>query len=550
MAVLAQLFGQVAQGAAALGGRVPDAVTVVVPAAWGTRQLPAVRRAAAAAGLGMVEVLPKAVAVGWHLLAGGLQLEPGAVVLLCVVDGGCAATVLRRTREGFEVVSSVDEETVAADMTAAGGPVVWSRDGLLREVVRRAMTGAQLAPGMADLVCAAGPGANAAVGRDLAAVCGVEPLLVAEPVLAGLLGAVQRGPAGGGPRVAQPQAGRRELVSVALPALWSLGLFGQFLAGAQRYGPREKLAAPGMVLASWGGLAVAAVFGLVAVAGGLMLATSVRHEPAPGNSGGGEVLAWVRHRLEALALAGGAAGGVAIAAMFSLVAASYFDLDVGPLLRWSVLPVLPAAVVVLGLAVVVWRRPDPPGGSWPAHLRFPALPVLLAGFGMLLIAFDETGSPGLLRPLAWQLEQWLPPGRLTIIGPVGRFGGLCIGVAVALLLARRLVARLAVGIPLALLLAGTLAWRVTGTVAVGFALVVAWWWAHRVLRLVLRPLLLRAPGPGSPSQGPEQSEPTYGDHPDWARAGQIGDLDEVPGWPGAGSFDAGPGWPAGGGAAR
>nr|BFE56437.1 hypothetical protein GCM10020063_009630 [Dactylosporangium thailandense] len=495
--VLAQQLRQVARRAAAVAGAVPGAVTVVVPAESGALQLPVVRRAAAAAGFGVVEVLPAAVAVGWHLLAGGVRLEPGAVLLVCTVDAECAATVLHRTPEGFAVLSSVTETTVAADMPAPGMHAVAPADGMVREVLRRALAGAQLAPGMVDLVCAVGENADAAVGRDLAVVCGVEPWLVAEPRFAALLGAVQRGPAGGGgPASAVRRAGWRDGAAVLLPAVWSMALFGQFLAGSQRYGPREKLFTPGMLLASWGGLAFAAVFGLVALVGGLLLATELRHDAADdGEDGPGMAgLGWVRHRLQALALAGGALGGLALAAIYSLVAAGYFDLELGPLLRWSVLPVLPAAVAVVGLAVVVWQRPHPPGGSWPAWLRFPPLTVLVAGAGALLISFDETGQPRLLQALAWQLYQWAPSGHMTIIGPVGRLGGVCVGVAVALLIVRRPLARLLLGAALAVVVGVSLAWRVTGTVAVGFALAVAGWWAARAAWLVLRPLLLRPPG--------------------------------------------------------
>ncbi|GAA4261547.1 hypothetical protein GCM10022255_094570 [Dactylosporangium darangshiense] len=44
----------------------------------GPRQVPLLRQAAAAAGLGAVEVMPAPVAVGRHLLAGGLRLESAA----------------------------------------------------------------------------------------------------------------------------------------------------------------------------------------------------------------------------------------------------------------------------------------------------------------------------------------------------------------------------------------------------------------------------------------------------------------------------------------
>ncbi|MGI5243322.1 hypothetical protein [Dactylosporangium sp. CA-139066] len=491
---LVELFGRVRLAAQRAADGVPGSVTVVVPAGWGARQLPVVRQAAAAAGFGAVEVMPAAVAVGWHLLAGGVWLEPGASVLVCGVDGGCAATVLRRSAEGFEVLAAVDGATVAAELADTAEA---SGSDLIREVARRAMVGAQVPPGMFDLVCAVGPDADAGVGRLLTQVCAAEPMLVAEPQLAAVLGAVQRGPVPGSVEVsADGGVPWRDLVGVALAVVASLGLFSQFLAGGQRYGPREKLTV-GMVLAPWGELAFAAVFGLVAVAGGLVLAVTAQHRPAdPGDAGG---VGWVRGRVEAVALVAAAAGGLVWAAGYALLAASYFDADIGGFLRWSVLPLVPGVVALCVLAVVVWRRATPPAGSWAQWLRFPAAAVVLAGVGAALIGWDETGLPWLLRPLAWRLYQWMPDGQTTIIGPVGRLGGALVGVAVVLLAVRRPLLRLLFGVPAGVLVAAMLSWRVTGALAVGFALAVAAWWAMRAAVPMLRPLLLR-PTASSPPQ--------------------------------------------------
>ncbi|WP_345136907.1 hypothetical protein [Dactylosporangium darangshiense] len=528
---LVERFRRVRRAALGVAGGVPASVTVVVSPGQGPRQLPMLRHAASIAGLGAVDVVPVPVAVGWHLLAGGVWLAAGASVLVLTMDDGCAAAVLRRTAEGFEVVASVDAGTVAAELAdgvAAAGAV------LVREVVRRAMVGAQVPSGMFDLVCAVGPDVDAGVGRQLAQVCGVEPMLVAEPELAPVLGAVQRGPvAGWGGQPMGGGAGWRDVAGVALPAVASLGLFAQFVAGGQRYGPREKLES-GFLLAPWGVLAFAAVFGLVALAGGLLLAADRSHLADEPDSGG---LGWVRGRLEAVALVGAAAGGTVLAAVYALMAASFFDLDIGGLLRWSVLPVLPAAVALAAVAMAMWRHAVPPAKAWADWLRFPLFAVVTAGVGAALIGWDETGVPSLVQPLAWQLYQWMPGGPLTVIGPVGRLGGALVGVAVALLVVRRPLLRLALGLPLAVLVAVVLSWRVTGTVAVGFAVAVAAWWAVRAVVPVLRPLLLRptaaADGRGAPAaagddpqRGPYAGSPAgfpAGARPDADRGGWDGD---------------------------
>ncbi|WP_433221414.1 hypothetical protein ACQP00_20570 [Dactylosporangium sp. CS-047395] len=485
---------RILQDAHAVAGTRIDTATVAIPAGWSLRQREQVRANAVRAGLRSVQLMPSPIAVCWHVLAGGHELPPGAQVVVCEVgDSSSAAVVGRDGDGGFTVVSDVDELTVRSGIpgNAPSGPPV-------EEVVRRAMAGADLPIGTPDLVCAAGHGARRAdVGRSLHTVTGVEPMLVVEAELAAVLGAVQGPQAVDHGAPAPHAAAWHDVWALLLPALWSMALFAQFLTGSQRYGPREKLGQPGMLLAAWGGLAFAALFALLAVVSTTMLATAARHEPTGRDPDSPTLGEWVRHRLTAAALAGGAAGGVLVAGLFVVIAGGFFDLELGPLLRWSVLPILPAAAAVVAVAVVVWRRPEPPEGEWPQWLRFPPVAVMLAGIGTLLISYDETGSPWVLQPLSWQLQQWLPPGQMTIIGPVGRLGGLCIGAATAWLLVTRPLARLLLGTFLALLVASVLSWRITGAVAVGFCLVAAVWWAFVAVRLVLRPKLLASPAPGA-----------------------------------------------------
>ncbi|GAB3849388.1 hypothetical protein GCM10027610_072400 [Dactylosporangium cerinum] len=430
----------------------------------------ALREACSRAGLGPVELVSAPVAFGWHLLAGGAQLPAGAPVLISEIgEDACTATVLRRAGVGFEVMSSVDADTVAADRGGLNATSYSAADdgggiGMpVGDVAARAVAGAELPPGGLALACAVGTAAaDPRVGEELRQATGVEPMLVAEAELAVVLGAAQAPVSAVVVDEAAPEAGWTDLAAVIVPTAWSVALFWQFLAGGERYGPREKVYASGMLLAAWGGLAFAATFGFIAVVGGLVITNALRHsEDGRLSEGGADLPDWVRHRLIALTLLGGAVGGVLVAAVYAMVAAGYFDLDIGPLLRWSVLPVVPAAVVVLLLGVVVWRHPTPPGGSWVTWLRFPLPVTLLAG--ALLLSYDEVGRPLLLDPLAYQLQQWFPTAGSPIIGPVGRLGGLLIGAAVGLLVVRRLLHRLLFAVPMALLVAGALAWRVTGT---------------------------------------------------------------------------------------
>ncbi len=529
------VFRQVAAAAREAAGGDVDVVTVAVPAGWSARRAAALRDACQDAGLAVGKLMTAPVAVGWHLLAGGVPLAVGGTVLVCQVgQDGCTATVLRRTEVGFEGLSSVDSATVAADMHGSGievldrsgGPVGRAAAVSVGEVARRAVVGSELGLGSLDTACAVGSAANnPQVAEELARATGVTPQVVAEAELAVVLGSVQA-PAPARAASAAPEVRWLDLMAAMVPVAWSVALFWQFLAGAERYGLREKTFDRGMVLAAWGGLAVAAQFAMIATVGGLAVTTALR--AGAGESGGAPLVGWVRHRLTALALVGGSVGGLLVAAVYAMVAASSFDVDLWPLLRWSVLPVLPSAVVVTVLAMVVWRRPEPPDGSWLTWLRFPLSVTMLAGVGAGLISWDERGSPSVLNLLAWHLQRWFPSVGDEIIGPVGRLGGACLGAAVGLLLVRRLVHRLLLVVPLALLVAGTLVWRITGTVAVGVSIAVAGWWAARTAWLILRPKLLTPP-----TASPHQPH-SFTSRPKWRHNGPGPDVNA--------SHDAATGW--------
>jgi SAM-dependent methyltransferase len=105
------------------------------------------------------------------------------------------------------------------------------------------------------------------------------------------------------------------------------------------------------------GLAMEAVLGLVAAVVGAMVLTADRHARI------GE--ARRRHKLLGSALGAGAVGGMVVATVQTLIAAGVLESDTGPILRWAVLPVLPAATAVILLgAVIVWRPQPPPSGGW------------------------------------------------------------------------------------------------------------------------------------------------------------------------------------------
>ncbi|GAB3848953.1 hypothetical protein GCM10027610_071320 [Dactylosporangium cerinum] len=368
-----------------------------------------------------------------------------------------------------------------ADLREAVGAVV---AGAV-DAARQAVAAADVTAEQVQWVVCVGGGARLPVIADaLTAGLGVRPVMVTHAEAAAVFGAVQAPVATlPGESAAVSAAGTGGAAGVVLAAVGSIGLFGQFVVGAERYGPRQSIV-PGMVLGHWGGLAFAAVLAVVATVAGASWLGTLRFEVVADDR--------LRHRLYAVALAGGAVLGAVVAAGYGVFGVGYFDVPAGPMLRWSVLAALPVVVAVLVAAGVVWWRPDPPspGGSWPVWFRFPVAAVALVLAGATLIGYDGTGSPLMLDELRLWLERHTSTSN-EIIGVTGRLGGAFVGAAVAVLVIRRVWLRVAVMLPLAGLTAVSLTWRTTGLIAVGFAAVVTWWWLWRAVsalaHTVLRP---------------------------------------------------------------
>jgi molecular chaperone DnaK (HSP70) len=107
---------RVALAAAAQAAGSPAAVVRVVTAgSWGPRRRSVLRNALQRAGAGDAELVAAPVAVGWHLLAGGVGLPEQSVVAVCDLGAGFSARVLSRTGDGFEVLASIEEPLGGGD---------------------------------------------------------------------------------------------------------------------------------------------------------------------------------------------------------------------------------------------------------------------------------------------------------------------------------------------------------------------------------------------------------------------------------------------------
>ena len=151
-----------------LGGTPVDEVRLVVPAGWGPRRLAGMREAASRAGWGSPELVPAAVGVAAFAGSGDVRLLVGSYVAVCVLDGGVEASVVRRTRDGFEVLSVIEAPDAGGygwDVIVAGrlvGSVSegdgwagnWVPGAAAARAVREALTAA---PAAVTVVTGSGP---------------------------------------------------------------------------------------------------------------------------------------------------------------------------------------------------------------------------------------------------------------------------------------------------------------------------------------------------------------------------------------------------------
>jgi hypothetical protein len=153
--------------------------------------------------------------------------------------------------------------------------------------------------------------------------------------------------------------------------------------------------------------------------------------------------------------------------------AEYLFIPLNGPLRWTLLPVLPTAVIATGIAALVAWRGCYPRQGWDAFLAFPTSSVLLATAGMLLIGY------GLTARVLDEFAVWLTLGI--------RAGGLLVGIAAACLLARSLRWRLLLAAPLGLFLFTIADPTANGVIGAVYAIAVVCWWTLRLFDLLRSP---------------------------------------------------------------
>jgi len=538
--VAATLRQAVGEATRVAGGPVED-VRLVVPAGWGPRRATWLRQAARRAGLADVTLVPAPVAVAQHLLAGGVRLPVGSYLAVCDLGGGVEVSVLRRGPTGFEILSTladeqaggsrVDELLVAQldghrpDPSAGAGgwqvvaavraaketasvhptvtvgspPVVWTAgqvQAVARPVLERAaqlvveaVAAADLGPErLAGVFLAGGGAAMPLAARVVGEAVDREPVVVADPAVAAVRGAAQAaGPGTGGvdppPAVGPPLPPLKRAGALAVPGLASLLLLAAFLAVKDRAeGPYDwyelylgrDYRGRDLWTASphWGVLALAATLMVVACLSAATMIASVLPVAAGPRAPAGS---------DASQLAGGllaAAGlGATVAGVYAVGPSLFFGAPVEPFLRWTLLPIAPLLATVVAVAALVARWGRRPAQGWHSWLGFPVISTIPTAVGMLLV--DLTSAYY---------------GDFTLPNLVQRFGGLLIGVGIALAVVQPWLWRLVLAGPVGVVTAALTDFRTIGVLAVVYILAVTLWWLQRAWQLWQRPPQRWLPG--------------------------------------------------------
>jgi Hsp70 protein len=527
---VAATLRRVAQQADARLGAPPGEVRLLVPAEWGPRRRTAIREAGRRAGLGVTNLVDAAVAAAAHLVASGRTIVVGSLLLLVDWGGGLSGTVLRRGPYGFEVLSTISapdagglalDEVLAGRLSTpvhaavdwstgpetalswraaarqaretlgraaavtvaapAGPPVVLTAAGMLEAarpvvmraaaVLQRSIAAAEVpADRLAGVFCAGGLAHDRAMVDLLAKESGLPVVALDDPGRVAVLGAAHAtGPARDTRQVVgePPQPRVRQVAAMVLPAVAALLLYGHFLLSADLHrGPGIGYDPTAYLLANWGELALASVFTLVTFLTAAVMIAATLPVDDPGTEPGSPLRDTQQIGAGLLAAA---ALGVAACGLNAIFAAVILQWSTAPFLRWAVLPPLPIVAVVAATAAVATRWGRVPAGGWHAWLNFPAGSIWVATVGTVLVQVAQTTPAELSTEVA------------------GRVGGLLLGVATALLVARRRAYRLIAAAPLCVFTAGIVGASTTGILALVYVTAATGWWARRAWALANQP---------------------------------------------------------------
>ena len=449
------------------------------------------------------------------------------------LNDGDRLVLLRHARTAKEALASAASTVVALpaplppvvvgvdELAAMAGPVV----GAAVAATRQAIEAAMVDPGACAGVFLVGGG-----GQSPAVVAGFEQGLadiapvrvVGQPEVAAVLGAAGAADLSDGmpaaPAVPEPPR-VTQAVGLVVPLVAALVVAVHFLA-TTTVERQRGLTVSVQVLANWGELALACLFGLLGCLSGATLIASAlppegtgpvsglrrgrrvlelvglpRHRPvgvdradeadqvAPADADPAVVSAAVRARQLATGLFAATALGVTLAGLLAVFGSVGAGVSNGSYLRWALLPLLLVAGAAIGCGLlVVWRRVTPVLG-WHAFLVFPPGSVVCAAVGAVLV------QHAMVTPVY--------PGQGLLVAVIGRGGGALLGLGAALAVAETLRWRVILAGPFAVLVAAVVSYPATGFIAMLYVLAASVWWGRRLWQLV-RVLLLP---PVAPADG-------------------------------------------------
>jgi hypothetical protein len=171
----------------------------------------------------------------------------------------------------------------------------------------------------------------------------------------------------------------------------------------------------------------------------------------------------------ARAFATATAGGLAVAALFGILASADLAQPVSPFLRWTLLPVI--GLVVAGLAAAAHAALTPADNVNRHSLTtFPVASTITGALGMALlqIYISTPVAPG------WQLA-------ITL---TGRAGAVLIAIGASIALANTNLWRALIAAPLIIFAAAIVGVSATGYLAVIYSIAASIWWLKRVAILI------------------------------------------------------------------
>jgi hypothetical protein len=538
--LVAVTLRRVAQAATArLRGAPLSEVRLVVPAGWGPRRRTALREAARRAGLGQPSLVAAASAAASHVVASGVQVVVGSFLLVCDWGGGFTASVLRRTRYGFEVLSTIEawdagglaldqvlaEQLSALAVAGVGGPArlsagesigVWSAARETRELLSSAASATVALPsGPPVVVTAAGVEASFAPVVERAANAVRMAIDAAELPVGELAGVFCVGGVACSPVMVDLLARRCGLVFTAVSEPQRAAVLG----AAHATGPGvDTVPDAGVVVPpvpGWRQPAAALVPGFASL--GLMtqfLATAKLNRVAAGI--GYDPDAYLLADWGELALAGLFALLTCLTSATVIAAAIPVDNPLGSGRssggRGQQIGTALLAACGMGLAVAcLYAVFDAAvvGYSNAPFLRWALLP-LVPLVAVILVTAALATRYGRVPSGGWHVWLGFPPVSVLatavgmalmqhglaaprydwqehVLDVLLRVGGVAFAVGSAMAVARRWHYRLILAAPLAVFTAGVVAPSTTGVLACLYVAVVTGWWGRRAWELAFHP---------------------------------------------------------------